>query len=54
MSASMRVKSGRRVVVTGIGIVSCLGSKVNEVFSNLINGKIGISSLEGTGEFECL
>ena len=32
-----------RVVVTGIGIVSCLGNNQNEVYDSLINSKSGIS-----------
>jgi len=33
----------KRVVITGIGIVSCLGNNQEEVFQSLINGKSGIS-----------
>ncbi len=33
----------KRVVVTGIGIVSCLGNNQNEVYQSLINSKSGIS-----------
>ena len=32
----------RRVVITGIGIVSCLGNNQKEVYSSLINNKSGI------------
>ena len=35
-----------RVVVTGIGIVSCLGNNQGEVFKSLINSKSGISFSE--------
>ena len=35
----------RRVVVTGIGIVSCLGNNQNEVHQSLFNSKSGQSSL---------
>ena len=44
------MQARRRVVVTGIGIVSCLGVEVTEVFSRLISGKIGISKLSGHGK----
>jgi len=33
----------RRVVVTGIGIVSCLGNNQEEVYQSLLNSKSGIS-----------
>ena len=33
----------RRVVVTGIGIVYCLGNSQNEVYNSLVNSKSGIS-----------
>ena len=36
----------KRVVVTGIGIVSCLGNNQNEVYDSLINSKSGISFAE--------
>ncbi len=36
----------KRVVVTGIGIVSCLGNNQKEVFDSLINTKSGISFAE--------
>ncbi len=36
----------KRVVVTGIGIVSCLGNSQNEVYDSLINSKSGISFAE--------
>ncbi len=36
----------KRVVVTGIGIVSCLGNNQKEVFESLINTKSGISFAE--------
>lgn len=32
----------RRVVVTGIGVVSCVGNNVSEFWDSLINGKSGI------------
>ena len=36
----------KRVVVTGIGIVSCLGNNQNEVYQSLLNSKSGISFAE--------
>ena len=33
----------KRVVITGIGIVSCLGNTQNEVYKSLLNSKSGIS-----------
>ena len=36
----------RRVVVTGIGIKSCIGNTLNEFFSSLKNGKNGIRPIE--------
>ncbi len=36
----------KRVVVTGIGIVSCLGNNQEEVYQSLINSKSGISFAE--------
>ena len=36
----------KRVVVTGIGIVSCLGNNQEEVYQSLLNSKSGISYCE--------
>jgi len=36
----------RRVVITGLGIVSCLGNNQEEVFQSLLNTKSGISFCE--------
>ena len=33
----------KRVVVTGIGVVSCLGNNQEEVYQSLLNSKSGIS-----------
>ena len=41
----------KRVVVTGIGIVSCLGNNQQEVFNSLINSKSGISFSEEYKEY---
>ncbi|GFR42796.1 hypothetical protein Agub_g3761 [Astrephomene gubernaculifera] len=37
----------RRVVVTGMGVVSCLGHEHEEFYNNLLAGKSGISYIEG-------
>ena len=37
----------RRVVITGLGVVSCLGSEVSGVWRRLIDGHCGITSLTG-------
>jgi len=36
----------KRVVITGIGIVSCLGNNQEEVYQSLLNSKSGISFCE--------
>ena len=36
----------RRVVITGLGVVSCLGNNQNEVYQSLLNSKSGISFAE--------
>ena len=36
----------RRVVITGLGIVSCLGNNQEEVHQSLVNSKSGISYAE--------
>ena len=36
----------RRVVITGLGIVSCLGNNQDEVYQSLLNSKSGISFAE--------
>ena len=36
----------KRVVVTGIGVVSCLGNNQEEVYQSLLNSKSGISFSE--------
>ncbi len=37
----------RRVVVTGMGVVSCLGHDANTFYDNLLDGKSGITPIEG-------
>ena len=36
----------RRVVITGLGIVSCLGNNQEEVYQSLLNSKSGITFSE--------
>mgnify|MGYP003317680008 CR=1 FL=1 len=33
----------KRVVITGLGVVSCLGNNQDEVYNSLLNSKSGIS-----------
>lgn len=33
---------GRRVVITGMGTVSCLGNDINTFWQNLVDGVCGI------------
>ena len=40
-----------RVVVTGLGIVSCIGNNQSDVIDSLKNLKSGITSAEEYGEF---
>ena len=41
----------KRVVVTGIGVVSCLGNNQEEVYQSLINSKSGITFSEEYKEY---
>ena len=41
----------KRVVITGIGIVSCLGNNQEEVYQSLLNSKSGITFCEGYKEY---
>ena len=36
----------KRVVITGLGVVSCLGNNQEEVYQSLINSKSGITFSE--------
>ncbi len=37
--------TGRRVVVTGTGVISCVGNSVNEFWDSLVNGRCGLGRL---------
>ncbi len=41
----MKMSNKKRVVVTGIGLISSLGFKKEEVFDNLVSGKSGIGKI---------
>ena len=41
----------KRIVITGIGIVSCLGNNQEEVYQSLLNSKSGITSCEEYKEY---
>ena len=41
----------KRVVVTGIGVVSCLGNNQDEVYKSLLNAKSGITFAEEYKEY---
>ena len=41
----------KRVVISGLGIVSCLGNNQEEVYQSLLNGKSGISLCDEYKEY---
>ena len=41
----------KRVVITGIGVVSCLGNNQEEVYQSLLNSKSGITFCEEYKEY---
>ena len=45
----------RRVVVTGMGAITCLSSSVDTLWNNLINGESGIDFLKSveTENYSC-
>lgn len=52
-SSANHDQAPRRIVVTGMGVVSCLGHDVDEFYNNLLAGKSGITHIEGfnTGDY---
>jgi Beta-ketoacyl synthase, N-terminal domain len=46
VAASCAVQGERRVVVTGMGVVSSVGCELHTFFDNLCAGKSGISAIE--------
>ena len=47
--ASLARSDRRRVVVTGQGLITCLGVGVKHVWQNVLEGHTGISSIKGKG-----
>ncbi len=41
----------KRIVITGMGIVSCFGNDIDEFYKNLLQGRSGISTIT---EFDCV
>ena len=41
----------KRVVITGVGVVSCLGNNQDEVYKSLLNSKSGITFSEEYKEY---
>lgn len=43
-------KKNQRIVITGMGLVSCFGSDVNHFYNQLLSGKSGVKMID---EFQC-
>jgi len=43
----------KRVVITGIGVLTPVGNNVTEFWNNIINGVCGLGQLKGFEEFDC-
>ncbi len=44
------IRNRRRVVVTGLGVVSPIGTEPNEFFENLLSGRSGIRRFGDSGQ----
>ncbi|MCU7816219.1 MAG: beta-ketoacyl-[acyl-carrier-protein] synthase family protein [Candidatus Thiodiazotropha sp. (ex Rostrolucina anterorostrata)] len=51
MNANVKNRNKQRVVITGMGIVSCLGSDVSTFFSNLLKAESGIRRNGSLGNY---
>ncbi len=49
------MEGNRRVVVTGLGVISPIGNSVDEVWNNVLNGKSGVDKIEifDTSTYRC-
>ena len=45
-AAALEVEQKRRVVVTGLGVVSALGMEVDTFYDALLDGRSGVSRIE--------
>lgn len=49
-SENVRTLKLRRVVVTGLGLVTCLGVGSKHVWDRIIKGDCGLSAIQGKGK----
>ncbi len=43
----------KRIVITGLGVITPVGNSVNEFWKNIIDGVCGLGKLQGFDEFDC-